>query len=367
MRFIILILGIYSWIDWLPFIDQSSLVLFNQFIILLFLVKLFLEFRGKFNKHVTNSFFLYFFLINISSLINGVFPPYKLLINLIIILLILSKEFSYSNFFFKGFIIGGVFTSIYMLLGNFDIINAIAISNLSHFTLGEYFLENKETVISVGFTNKYNKISYLFSILFFLILYRFKLKLLLKLVFGFLIIYLQILSTGRGGLLISLILLLYYLFTQHKPFFYLACLIFLFYFSISDLQISNLFPRFDFAEESFVSRFQQAEYAINEFDKNLFFGIGYATDNQSLVVHNFFLNNLVCGGITGLILSLYLVASLIKNIYRAEVFVHLKFFILLLLFFQITFENMNLVVALGSFLVFWFLFNDTKFKKNLNN
>ena len=116
----------------------------------------------------------------LSTILNFGQLKYSIILNCLIIVLILAKGFSRTKHMINGFVFGGVTTSLYMILMIFDIISISDLSVLDKFDLGEWFMRSKESLISIGFTNKYNKLSYLFSFLVCILFTRLRIQTIFK-------------------------------------------------------------------------------------------------------------------------------------------------------------------------------------------
>ena len=119
------------------------------------------------------------------------------------------------------------------------------------------------------------------------------------------------------------------------------------------------------------SRIFQFNYALENFDKNFWFGIGYqplmSFQTPFSYIHNFFLNNLLMGGVFAFFLSLRFVWDLfyivIKKFQKNDMI-----FLLVLFVFQLFVENFNLISVIGSYLVVWsFLTKKNNSHENWSN
>ena len=364
MKYVLFILGVFCWIDWLPHLDQTLLNNFNNLIILLFCLGLIKNIKFLFPLSILQKILLvYLIFIILVTLMNGKTLPISNTFNLLIIVLILAKQISGTQYLFNGFVFGGFFTSLYMFLVIFDIINISDYSVLKTFNFGDYFINNKDLVISIGFTDKYNKLSYLLSILTYFVWIHLDLKSFFKYCLVALIVFLQIKTTGRGGLVVSILLIGYLSFSTRYKFLVLPFILSFFYLLLNSTLFEVMATRFTFENSSSVSRLNQYAYAIENFTDNMFFGIGYAPLNDFsdvTYIHNFFLNNLLMGGLLGFVLGFLIILLLLRRVLNSNMDKNLKFFLISLITIQSMFENFNIIIALGSYLLIWFLIADSK-------
>ena len=79
------------------------------------------------------------------------------------------------------------------------------------------------------------------------------------------------------------------------------------YFFVNSFIFQDLGNRFAFDNSSSLSRLYQYNFAIENFSDNLMFGIGYISISDLVGLHTyitFFLNNLLMGGLIGLLYQL---------------------------------------------------------------
>lgn len=363
MKYFLFVLGFFSWIDWLPYVDFNLLNNFNLLIIIIFGFNLIYNIRNqkKFNQ-LQVIFLVYSFYSILVTLINGEYLRLTLIINYFVILLLLGDLNTNSKYIFNGFIFGGFFTGLYMFLTIFDLINIVDYRALSFFNLSEYFINNKNLIISIGFTDKYNKLSYLFSFLTLFIFVSEKINYQLKLLFILAILFLQIKTTGRGGLIVSILFLFISLFKGRIKYSvamsFLILLVIGFLLNPDILKIDN---RYSFSESSSLSRINQYSFALENFSYSPIFGVGYSPINELIdapYIHNFFLNNLYMGGVIGLIFSILIIFFVIKTTLISSFRYEVKIFVISFTIIQSLVENFNPTIVLGSYLVFWFLMNN---------
>ena len=368
MKYVLFFLGIFCWIDWLPYLDESLIGFFNYLVIFLFLFKLLKNIKFIFplsNLQFILLIYLIYLILSSFFLDQSLFRL-STIINLLIIVLILAKPISGTKYVINGFIFGGFLTSLYMFLMIFDIITVTDYSSLDKFNLGDYFINSKELFISIGFTDKYNKLSYLFSFLIFLI-FRFNIKSIFKYALLVLIFYLQIKTNGRGGLVISLLFIFYLSMMSKIKFITTPAALLAILAVVNSFFFKGVLTRFSADNASSLSRFRQYNYAIENFSDNLIFGIGYKPIFDLVdapYIHNFFLNNLLMGGIIGFTLALSFIVILFRSVMNSKMHKDLKVFLLLLFTVQSMFENFNIIIALGSYLLVWLLF--AKYEVNQN-
>ena len=365
MKNILFVLGFFCWVDWLPYLDPSLIEIFNFIIIIIFLIILvFNNIKYLFPLNKLNIILLiYLVYVTPSTLANYDVSNLSIIQNILIIILILSKSLSDTKSLVNGFVFGGFLTSLYMFLMIFDVIIINDLSILDKFEFGDWFINDRESLISIGFTNKYNKLSYLFSFLICILFTRVNLKTFYKLILTFLIIYLQIKTTGRGGLIIS-ILFMGYLAFRSKKWYLIAPAVFIFIYStLNSVIFQDIGGRFDLENASYLARLFQYSYVIENFTDNLIFGIGYVSTIDlvgATYVHNFFLNNLLKGGVIGFCLSLIIISTLIRTVANSKMNKDLKVFIVILIIMQSIFENFNLILALGSYILIWIFISEIR-------
>ena len=303
MKYVLFLLGFFCWIDWLPYLDPSLVEFFNYSVVFLFFLKLLNNVKFLFPLSSLQFILLaYLIYMILSTILNFGQLKYSIILNCLIIVLILARQFSGTKHMINGFVFGGVTTSLYMILMIFDIISISDLSVLDKFDLGEWFMRSKESLISIGFTNKYNKLSYLFSFLVCILFTRLRIQTIFKIIFTTLILYLQIKTTGRGGMLISLSYICYLASRSNMKYLIAPAVSVILYFFVNSFIFQDLGNRFAFDNSSSLSRLYQYNFAIENFSDNLMFGIGYISISDLVgasYIHNFFLNNLLMGGLIG--------------------------------------------------------------------
>lgn len=350
-------MGFFCWVDWLPYLDQTLLNYFNYFIIILFIFILLGNIKNLFPlNNIQKILIFYLIYMILCTLLNEYLFKLNIVINILIIVLILTKKISGTKHLTNGFIFGGFLTGLYMIFMIFDVIKVMDYSAINQFNFGEYFLNSKEMSTSIGFTNKYNKLSYLFSILIYII-FSLNIKSIFKYALIALIVYLQIKTTGRGGFLISILFIGYLSITSKHKYITIPVLLLGFYFLINSFLFHGIGERFKSDNSSSFSRLNQYDYAIENFSDNLF-GSGYASIDvlvNAPYIHNFFLNNLLMGGVIGFAIALSFIVILFRRVMNSKMPNDLKVFLFLLFTMQTMFENLNLITALGSFILIWVL------------
>ena len=358
MKYILFLVGFFCWIDWVPYVDYKILNLFNFSINLFFIFYLIRDFKSlRFFGSAQVLIIVYLFYMLIITFFNGEFLKYSTIVNLLIIVLILSKPHTDASDVYKGFIFGGLFTSLFMFLMIFDIISISNLSALSQFNLGEYFMSQKDSLISIGLTDKYNKLSYLFSFLICFTLSSKNVKIYIKVLATLIFLFLQFKTTGRGGSLVSIIFILFLVFKSKYRFFYMLSGLILTSFFLGPF-FRNIFVGSRFTSGDSLSRLFQYNYVIDNFDENIIFGIGYSPIYGLInapYVHNFFLNHLLMGGFVGLILGVILIMKIYKLTIYSNLTSNFKFFFLIFISIQISIENFNPLTALGSYMLFWLI------------
>ena len=373
MRYILYVMGIFCWIDWLPYLDYTSLNYFNYFIIILFILSLLgnIKFLFPLNK-LQKILIVYLIYMILCSLLHEHLFKLTTSINILTIVLIMNKKISKSKYLVNGFVFGGFLTALYMILMTFNIIEIVDFSALNQFNFGDYFLNSQDKLLSIGFTNKYNKLSYLFAFLICIINLKLNLKTIFKFALTALIIYLQIKTTGRGGLLISILFITILSILNKKRFILLPIIITTAFYVLSSNFFLEVGKRFSSDDSSLSSRVSQFRYVLENFHNNSIFGIGYRSMSElteSIYIHNFFLNNLIMGGIIGFVIALYFIVILLQKIMNSKMPKELRIFIFMLIIMQTMFENFNLILAMGSYLLVWVLIKEYEIEENntLNN
>ena len=367
-------MGVFCWVDWIPYVDQALLMYINYFIIILFLLNLFENIKYLFPLNNTQKIFIVYLIYTIvSTMLKGYLFSLNTILVSLIVFLILSRKNSGTKHLINGFVFGGFLTALYMILMIFDLIKVTDFSALNQFDFGDYFLNNKDMITSIGFTNKYNKLSYLFSFLICIIVVKLNFKAIFKYTLVALIVYLQIKTTGRGGLLVSIlyITILSILYSK-KRYISIPLLIIGISYMINSVFFQAISNRLVADDSSALSRLSQYSYAFENFNDNLIFGIGYRPLYDIIgtgYIHNFFLNNLIMGGVIGFVLASLFIVTLIKKIINSKMPKELKVFLFLLIFMQTMFENFNLILAMGSYVLVWLLIVEYDVNKNitLNN
>jgi len=368
MKYILFILGFFCWVDWLPYIDETLLSYFNNLIVFIFCVELFKNFKFLLPlSNLQKILLVYLIYMILCTFLNENLFKLNTMIGILTIVLILIKHVSGTKYVLNGFIFGGLFTSLYMFLMIFDIINVTDYSAVDKFNLGDYFINSKELFISIGFTDKYNKLSYLFSFLVYLI-FRFNIKSIFKYALLVLILYLQIKTNGRGGLVISILFVIYLSIRSKIRYIMIPATLLAFLVLINSIFFQGIQSRFNIDNASSLSRLSQYYYAIENFSDNLIFGIGYIPIFDLVnapYIHNFFLNNLLMGGIIGFTLALSFIVILFRSVMNSKMHKDLKVFLLLLFTLQTMFENFNIIISLGSYLLVWLLIAEYEVNQNI--
>ena len=257
----------------------------------------------------------------------------------------------------NGFLFAGFCNIFYMLSVDFGFLTVDRswIGDLVQY--GEWFIE--KNLVSIGLINKYNRLSYLFSIfLFFYLNQKYKAPI-INFLLVTAVIYCQLLTGGRGGLYCSLILIFFYFFRKFNfktiSVFILLAITILFYVE-PILQTLEDFRGLEFLNKSTESRIVQYNFVYENFTKNFWFGSGYyfinTLNTPFIYIHNYFLNNLLMGGITAFLISLKfawdILSTLIKNFKGYQMI-----YLIVLFAFQFTVENFNLISVIGSYLIVW--------------
>lgn len=360
-KIIFFVVGLLSFIDWFPYFEPSILSPVSDLAIFLFVFLLVL------NLDLSKFSTLTFWLISVSLyvLLRELFSSSQFGISIfygfVVALILLQRNFN-TKHVINGFLLGGWLNISYMFLVFFDLLTVDAYW-LGSFRaqLGEWFVDTN--LITIGLTNKYNKLSYLLAIfLFFMLKKKFKFFA-SKYLIIVLVLACQLLSGGRAGIYCSLILLFFYFF----PRFNLTSLTlsigliigFTFYFDIIALFFEG-FRASELINTSSESRISQFNYVLNNFQNYPIFGIGYeylnSFDTPYSYIHNYILNHLFMGGLVGFTLSILFTFYLFKL--ALSKFIGLdRVFLILLFSSQLFVENFNLVSVLGSYIIVWVYIN----------
>lgn len=364
-------IGFLSWFDWIPILSFQVFRYIKVALLFLFFVLIYFN-QNKDIKFSPLSKLLIFYFLYV--FINTSFKSVPFLItylNLLYAAYFLIFP-SFSNVFIKGFKYGGLVTILFMLSQYIDFVT-VNPEWINMFGFNNWFVNCKECIMSIGFTNKYNKVSYLLSFLVFLV-YTSNKKFYFKVLCISIIVYFQIITGGRGGFLIVLLFLAICLGRKIKL--WLMPLVFslIGYYVFEYVDLSEM-RVFEFQNASSMERFQQYFYAFNNMDKNIIFGHSGYTDLTdkigSLHVHNMFINNMLMGGVLGLIFSIILITFLIKSILKINE-TESKVYLILLVIFQALFENFNPIGTIGSYVIFWLILSNSIhydhkfFLKNIN-
>ena len=356
-KIIFFIIGLLSFIDWFPYIEPSILLIVSNLSISLFVI--FLVLNIDLSKFSTLTFWLIsisfyvLFRVLFSSSQFGISSFY----GFIVALVLLQRNFN-LKYIINGFLLGGALNIGYMFLVFFDVFTADAywLGNYRA-QLGEWFVDTH--LITIGLTNKYNKLSYLLAIFLFFILKKNFKFFTSKYLIIVLVLACQLFSGGRAGIYCSLILLFFYFFSR----FNLTSLAlsvgfiiaFTFYFD-PILFFLDGYRVVDLLNTSSESRIFQFNYVLNNFQNYPIFGKGYeyiiSIETPFIYIHNYILNHLIMGGLVGFILSLLFIYNLFKLTLKKLVGLDRLFF-LVLFSFQLLVENFNLVSVLGSYIIIW--------------
>lgn len=371
--FIFFFIGFLSWFDWIPILSFQVFRYIKVALLLLFFVLIYSNKNKDIRfSHLSKLIIIYFLYVFINTSFKSV-PFLIAYLNLLYAAYFLIFP-SFSSVFIKGFKFGGLITILFMLSQYLDFVT-VNPQWVNMFGFNNWFINNcKECLMSIGFTNKYNKVSYLFSFLVFLV-YSSNKNFYFKVFSISIIVWFQIITGGRGGFLIVLLFLSICLGRKIKlwlmPFIFgLIGYVFFEYIDFSELRV------FELQNASSMQRFQQYFYAFNNIDKNIIFGHSGYTDLTdkigSLHVHNIFINNMLMGGAVGLIFSILLITFLIKSILKCKE-TETKVYLILLVIFQALFENFNPIGTIGTYVIFWLIIskslhrNDIHVKKTVLN
>ena len=293
-KIIFFVVGLLSFIDWFPYFEPSILSSVSDLAIFLFVFLLVL------NLDLSKFSTLTFWLISVSLyvLLRELFSSSQFGISIfygfVVALILLQRNFN-TKHVINGFLLGGWLNISYMFLVFFDLftVDAYWLGNFRA-QLGEWFVDTN--LITIGLTNKYNKLSYLLAIfLFFMLKKKFKFFT-SKYLIIVLVLACQLLSGGRAGIYCSLILLFFYFFPRYN----LTSLTlsigliigFTFYFDIIALFFEG-FRASELINTSSESRISQFNYVLNNFQNYPIFGIGYeylnSFDTPYSYIHNYIL------------------------------------------------------------------------------
>ena len=369
--FIFFTMGFFSIIDWLPFVQPSNLIILRNVVIVFFVILLI--FGAKINRinKISISILILSLFIFIRTIFSGNIPDQEYLNGFLLFIILIQDNINFKAIL-NGFLLSGYCNIVYMLSVDFEFLTVNRSFGEIVNEYGDWFVESN--LVSIGLLNKYNRLSYLFSIFLFFHLKKYNRILLLNIIIILVVLYCQLLTGGRGGIYCSLLFIFFYYFKNlnfiNITFFIFSVILLIVYIE-PIFQALDQYRAIDLVNRSTQSRIFQFNYALENFDKNFWFGIGYqplmSFQTPFSYIHNFFLNNLLMGGVFAFFLSLRFVWDLfyivIKKFQKNDMI-----FLLVLFVFQLFVENFNLISVIGSYLVVWsFLTKKNNSHENWSN
>jgi hypothetical protein len=343
-------LGFISVIDWLPYLPQNTFQVGKKTLILTILILGIQEIKFTKNKN------LFIFLLTTQLLYSIILIPvaenyYSLsgLISLflVVVFVLVVDGFSLSKFI-TGYYLGLFASLIVMLLTLFGI--EIDRSGLRIDGMGDFFLSDRFSLASMGLTNKYNKMSYLFGLGVLLVnCVHNDRKLSLKIGLTLAFVVGCIVAGGRGGLLILLIALLAPWFKINK----LSNLLVL-------LTVGGIIVMYiDSLELLFTSRnarLGQLTDAYELIGNRPIIGYGYGSTQgrEYEYFHNFFIGGWYQGGLIGLFLRIMLFVFML-NMTMKSTYLRIKTPLLAFIILQCMVEDFNPLRIGTSYLIFWLI------------
>lgn len=338
------ILGFLSSIEWLPFVDRKFLFLI-QLLALLSIGRSAIEFSRRM-MYMIVVFIVSIFLMLINSMWTG-HISYFLTDFIILIFLVLFRNNIKVVSLMNGMLSALVITAFYQILTVTGVVNI----DLPHWIQeenGSWVNSSAIFKAQIGFNNKYNSLSVLYSLL--IVLYvniQNRLNIwVIVLIIG------QVLTLGRAGLIITVIALLLRAKRLHRFSLTIGIAI-LFTYIASNQDLASLVIR----EGSNLSRLGQFNSVMNaSFSEIGILGRGFAYNqfaSGAIHVHNFFLNSYVAMGPLGILWSLIFFLFLILRIRNLRVSYQLKIGLILFLVLQTLVENINVLNMSISYILFW--------------
>ena len=297
-KIIFFIIGLLSFIDWFPYIEPSILLIVSNLSISLFVI--FLVLNIDLSKFSTLTFWLIsisfyvLFRVLFSSSQFGISSFY----GFVVALILLQRNFN-PKYLINGFLLGGGLNIGYMFLVFFDLFAADVYWLGDYRTqLGEWFLDTN--LITIGLTNKYNKLSYLLAIFLFFILKKNFKFFTSKYLIIVLVLACQLFSGGRAGIYCSFILLFFYFFSRFNltslALSFGLVIVFTFYLDPIIIFLDG-YRATDLLNTSSDSRISQFNYVLNNFQNYPIFGKGYqylsSIETPFIYIHNYILNHLI--------------------------------------------------------------------------
>lgn len=339
--------GLLAWIDWIPYLEISSFSLLKQSIFLIFIALNVLRRISNFELNILQISLVAFFLIVVifSTLHEVIFLSYYL--NYLILALLLFSRPLNAKIVISGFLTGSLITFAVCILYWFGF--SIPVPNgMEELGLSQWFYTDSLQMSRIGLTNKYNKLSYLAGVAFFISTQGKRDR--ISWLWSALMLILIINSGGRGGLLLIVVFL-----SIVRPRLLLIGLGSFFLVNIRDVRVLQLF------NESSKVRIDQYNRAI-ETSNALIGDNGFADALDSfgfLHIHNFYLNSYFNSGIVGLVMSVILIVNIFRYFsFRDRVY---RGFLLAIVLTQSLFENFNLVIVLSAYLPVWIMLIEKRY------
>lgn len=357
------IIGILVWFDWMPFVQLSTFSLAKYVLIIMWIaLRIFDDKKSLIRSSLIPLLlissvaleFIYGLMLNIFN--NKYGDVIQLNAILIVALLLIKVNYRFDRYTINGFVLGGLLSIIFMVTTLFGYIDTSIWPKFEG--LNDWFYTSNKALSTLGFSNKYNKISYLFALNYIILNANLKRRRYLLLIpfLG------AIMSTGRGGIII---ITLSYLFETrlnlNSLMTFFIVLVGIFWFEPSGKII-----------EFFVSRDSRSyQYlALPEMLKNhWFYGIGYGSLEMYGFshFHNFFVSGLVQGGVVSVIIRSAFAALLIRTIFLYQKHSTVRLSLLIFMVVQMIFEDFNPIRIGSTYLIFWLILIHNLNEKNSNS
>jgi len=349
IKSILFVLGALALIEWVPYVPILVIKTLLYSTILLVLI---IEVKRRHKVRVA-----YVLLISISLLfmIFSTLVTNILSYNLLdlVFLSIMAISVSSSNFkpILSGFLFSVMLSCVFQFLFFFDIINPPLPYELSG-EIGEWARNSSLFKSRIGLNNKYNTLSYLYALALVFVFHYFKSKR-IRFIWVTIILSGQLLTLGRGGMIVTTVFLLFKLWKSSKP---ITTAIFL---SIA-IALSKNWEHLTWLHRpaSNDSRVKQFTAAIDSFGNSTWFGTGFGYnlfDSGAIHIHNFMLNSLIAGGWIGLVWSCGFLITVLFLINNAPISKDMKLVLICITVLQAMVENFNPLNTAHAFFLYWLL------------
>ena len=161
---IFFMMGFFSIIDWIPYFGPSIIGFVRNIFLILFILVLILRLNVIRISSISISILLLTIFVIIRTLFSDLIVDQIYLNGLLLFLVLIQKKTNFEAIL-NGFLFAGFCNIFYMLSVDFGFLTVDRswIGDLVQY--GEWFIE--KNLVSIGLINKYNRLSYLFSIFLF--------------------------------------------------------------------------------------------------------------------------------------------------------------------------------------------------------